>query len=437
MSYNKIVISSGHGKLVRGASGIIDEVDEARKVVDALANMLRQLKVDVEVFHDNESTSQDENLSRIVNFHNAHDRQLDISVHFNAYEDTPAPMGTECLYVTQEDLATEISEAIADVGLKDRGPKYRNDLYFLNNTDMPAILIETCFVDSVADCEVYHREFEAICRAIAGVLVSGASIEDKVPPLMPPMTGELRDEIIAQCEASPAFDYEWSDRGPAPAGYSNGMAVTYGNQVRKYLLGYSAQREMAKAMRTNDAEDDALTWYAATFGALHMSNATDGIDTLRHLWVLLWGLGMRESSGQYCCGRDQSASNTDGETCEAGLFQMSHNCFACSPEMDKLMLYWDQEGSYYEGGRDTFKQEVECSSEDWACYGSGEGEEYQQMAKEYPAFAAETTAIGLRHNRQHWGPINRREVEVRPEVDRLLRDIEKLFYTKPPKAADV
>ena len=32
MSYNRIVISSGHGKYVRGASGIIDEVDEARRV---------------------------------------------------------------------------------------------------------------------------------------------------------------------------------------------------------------------------------------------------------------------------------------------------------------------------------------------------------------------------------------------------------------------
>ena len=32
MNYESIVISSGHGKLVRGASGILDEVDEARVV---------------------------------------------------------------------------------------------------------------------------------------------------------------------------------------------------------------------------------------------------------------------------------------------------------------------------------------------------------------------------------------------------------------------
>jgi hypothetical protein len=34
MSYDSIVISSGHGKYVRGASGLLDEVDEARRVVE-------------------------------------------------------------------------------------------------------------------------------------------------------------------------------------------------------------------------------------------------------------------------------------------------------------------------------------------------------------------------------------------------------------------
>src|SRR6516165_4978098 len=40
-----VVISSGHSKYVRGASGYIDEVDEARKVVEAVARYLRKLGV--------------------------------------------------------------------------------------------------------------------------------------------------------------------------------------------------------------------------------------------------------------------------------------------------------------------------------------------------------------------------------------------------------
>src|SRR5262252_6845379 len=100
-----VVISSGHGKLVRGAAGYIDEVDEARKVVDKVAEILRALGDDVKTFHDDVSTSQGENLDRIVAYHNEQDRELDVSIHFNAYETTDKLMGVEVLYVSQDDLA--------------------------------------------------------------------------------------------------------------------------------------------------------------------------------------------------------------------------------------------------------------------------------------------------------------------------------------------
>ena len=89
---NSIVISSGHGKYVRGASGILDEVDEARLVVEKLAGMLRERGVDVVTYHDDVSTTQNENLQRITDFHNSKQRDLDISVHFNAYEQVEKPM---------------------------------------------------------------------------------------------------------------------------------------------------------------------------------------------------------------------------------------------------------------------------------------------------------------------------------------------------------
>ena len=73
-----IVISSGHGKLVRGASGYLDEVDEARKVVDQLAKDLNSIGVGVLTFHDDISSSQNENLNRIVDYHNAQERDLDV-----------------------------------------------------------------------------------------------------------------------------------------------------------------------------------------------------------------------------------------------------------------------------------------------------------------------------------------------------------------------
>jgi N-acetylmuramoyl-L-alanine amidase len=163
-----IVISSGHGLKVRGAAEYLDEVNEARRVVDDVAEKLKKIGVAVEVFHDNVSTTQDENLDRIVDFHNSHTRLLDISIHFNAYQPTPEPMGCEVLYATQDTLADDLCDAISHAAtFLDRGAKHRTDLYFLNNTEEAAVLIEVCFVDSMMDAELYLRNFNAICDSIA------------------------------------------------------------------------------------------------------------------------------------------------------------------------------------------------------------------------------------------------------------------------------
>jgi N-acetylmuramoyl-L-alanine amidase len=186
----RIVISSGHGRYVRGASGVLDEVYEARRVVESVAGHLNAVGVDVTVFHDDVSQTQSENLDRIVKFHNAQTRDLDVSVHFNAYVETSDPRGTECLYVTQENLAAKVASTIALAGgFINRGPKYNGNLAFLNGTEMPAILIETCFVDSMADADLYNANFEKICQAIAGL--AGDQTEDRPPIQIPPPSGAV------------------------------------------------------------------------------------------------------------------------------------------------------------------------------------------------------------------------------------------------------
>lgn len=180
MIYRSIVISAGHSARCRGAIGIIDEFDENCLVVNAVAAKLSARGVTVKSFIDTASTTSNENLNRIVDYHNAQVRDLDISIHFNANQDTTRPVGTECLYVTQEDLSAEMSAAIATSGLTDRGAKQRTDLFFLNNTEMPAILIEVCFVDSSADVDIYQNKFDDICEAIADVL--GGEQVQPVPP---------------------------------------------------------------------------------------------------------------------------------------------------------------------------------------------------------------------------------------------------------------
>jgi hypothetical protein len=516
----KIVISSGHGKYIRGASGYIDEVDEARKVVEQTADVLRDSGVGVDVFHDNTSHDQSTNLSTIVNYHNSRSRDLDVSIHFNAYQTTSKPMGVECLFVTQQSLAQKVSQAIADAGdFIDRGPKKRTDLYFLNNTNEPAILVETCFVDSKADVDLYHKFFTHICDALAEAIsgikppdeadrpdrperppaerppISRPPGEERPPSPEPPSQPTLKQgdegEAVASLQRSlglpddgdfgPATDqwvrsfqaacgqssdgvvgpntwveidkldakmlagsdgiddrlasdieilvassgvpdYSWPDRGQPPDGYIAGMAKTFALAVLLYREGNEAVKIMAQA-DTGEA-DDALTVYRDEFSDNGMDNSRAGVATLRHLFVMMTGLGMRESSGNCWEGRDVSASNVESDTCEASLFQTSWNISSSSDTIDELLdEYWQDPNGF----QPTFARGISPRADQLDCYGTGNGARYQWLSRFSPAFHALVTGVGMRLRSDHWGPINRGEVDIVPDVDELLIEVQKLM----------
>ena len=497
----KVVISSGHSTKCRGASGYIDEVVEATKVVDQVGRILNSMEdVQAITYHDTISTTQNENLNRIVDFHNTRgEHDLDISVHFNAYQTTSKPMGCEVLYLTMNGLADELVDAMcAASGLINRGPKHRGDLFFLNNTAAPAVLIEVCFVDSKADVDIYQRKFGEICDAIARV-VAGEEAEAAPPPvaeappadrrelsegmaggdvaylqrvlgldadgefgeitetqveafqaacdlhsdgIVGPLTWEQVDDlerrkrngepfaglsreqaehIMDLAEDAVIMDYYWPDRGIAPPGYIPGMALCFAAALKMLGDDGAAAVYMAQA-DTGEETTDALAWYRDEFEAHGMHNDEDGPDTLRHLFVMLIGLGMRESSGRWCEGRDLSADNVEADTAEAGLFQTSWNISNATDVIPPLLEdYWDDPNGFL----DEFRRGVNPTAENLSCYGSGEGARYQFLSRYCPLFAVMTTGVGLRKLRQHWGPINRREVKINPDADRLLRDVQE------------
>jgi len=195
----RIVISSGHGLYVRGASGVIDEVDEARRVTNRVAEILRREGVNVDAFHENSARTATNNVNAIIQHHNRQVRDLDVSIHFNStaagfIEDRP--IGVEVLHFTGNQntraLAGRVAKAISDAsGLvlrhrQDSGAVARNNIGFLNNTTAPAILVEVCFVVSRADTRLYLQYFEEICMAIASS-ISGRNISaPPEPPTAPP-----------------------------------------------------------------------------------------------------------------------------------------------------------------------------------------------------------------------------------------------------------
>jgi uncharacterized protein (TIGR02594 family) len=243
------------------------------------------------------------------------------------------------------------------------------------------------------------------------------------------LTEETTQAIVALAEASALARYRWEDRGVAPSGYIAACACAYAVAVTQLANGGSAATVMA-AGETGQPDTDALSFLKAQFEAMGWPNKQSGLPTLRHLWSLLIGLGMRESSGNHWEGRDMSASNVQADTCEAGLFQTSANIETASTELPKLFDEYraDPVGFLLIANAGVLPTESGLQN-----YGTGHGAEFQWLSKYSPAYACMVTAIGLRKRRKHWGPINKQAVELLPEADELLRAVEELLATAPPE----
>jgi N-acetylmuramoyl-L-alanine amidase len=183
-----ITISPGHWAPGTGASAIIDEVTEARKLTKRVVEILKSNGVTTNYVEDNTSKNKTDNLSYLVRQHNLTNRQLDVSIHFNSSSGTDQRgIGTEVLYYNEKTLASKVSKAISNAsGLIDRGAKQRTDLAFLNGTHKPAILIEVCFVNSTVDVALYRRDFEKIALGIAAELMTyvGGSAPSREPEVV-------------------------------------------------------------------------------------------------------------------------------------------------------------------------------------------------------------------------------------------------------------
>lgn len=165
----KIAIRGGHSLNLRGASGLIDEVTEDRKVKDIIVKYLKMDGHEVLDVTPTNSNSSAQDLSFGVSKANAWGADYFCSIHFNA----GGGRGTEVLYYNGsskgKSKAEKIASKIAELGFINRGAKVdTRGLYELRNTKMPANIIEVCFVDNQSDVNLYRQlGIEKIGKAIA------------------------------------------------------------------------------------------------------------------------------------------------------------------------------------------------------------------------------------------------------------------------------
>lgn len=181
----KINVHGGHNSIVQGASGIFNEVQEDRNVKNLVISKLKSLGHTVYDCTDDSGTTQTKNLNNIVSKCNAHTVDLDVSIHFNA--SNGVGHGVEVLIYKSvnkaNSYATNICNAIAELGFKNRGVKVRTDLAVLKKTKSPALLVECCFCDNQEDANLYNAEnmANAIVKGITSQTVATAQPSQPTP----------------------------------------------------------------------------------------------------------------------------------------------------------------------------------------------------------------------------------------------------------------
>lgn len=161
----RIVIDAGHGGSDGGAT--YNGLNEKDFTLD-LALLLRDVLVanDYDVFMTRESDDlsgpHDVNGNNRINpterapLIDSFSPDIVISLHLNSYSTKPSVNGLEILYGDNTELSKELANTvltpvIAATGAKNRGIKYRPDVYILQECEAPIILIETGFITNETD----------------------------------------------------------------------------------------------------------------------------------------------------------------------------------------------------------------------------------------------------------------------------------------------
>ena len=175
-------VHGGHSLKCRGASGLLDEVNEDRKVKNKVIELLRAKGHTVYDCTDDGGTTPIKNLKNIVSKCNAHNVDLDVSIHLNA----GGGHGCEVYGYSNNisGVGARVSANIASaLGITNRGFKVRTNLYVLHRTNSPAILIECCFVDSREDHDKWS--IDKCAHAIADAIIGNRAAAAPQPKPQP------------------------------------------------------------------------------------------------------------------------------------------------------------------------------------------------------------------------------------------------------------
>ena len=258
----------------------------------------------------------------------------------------------------------------------------------------------------------------------------------KPPPvvILPPSDKTLNEQIYDIVGKSAIAKYPWKSRGVAP------MAYTYRHGVGVFLAAraikgrrISAAVEMAKADTHND-DKDALSWYRSNFAAKGMSNAD---SRCRHV-----ATSVRAYARTWVCVNLAVITARD-ETSAPPTQRPTLLRLACSRCHGTLMLQADEISKLM----DEYGDDEGCASSVHSPMASSAARRagrttaparattFRSLPSNAPALRSRHARWRLRMLRKHWGPINRKEVEIVTAANTMFNEVQRLVEGEVAVAA--
>lgn len=241
----KVVIDSGHGGEDPGAvyQGRQEKDDNLRLAL-AVGKLLEDRGVDVVYTRTGDVYQTPFEKATIGN---EADADFFISFHRNSSPRPDQYSGVETLVYdksgTKLDLAENINGALGELGFNDLGVQARPGLVVLRRTKMPAVLVETGFINTAEDNEKFDAQFDQIAQSIADAILG--TIGEEEAENVPPQGQSLYRVQVGMFRVKQNADnllYELLDKGyPAFMLYEDGF---YKVQVGAYrVLGNAVKME--------------------------------------------------------------------------------------------------------------------------------------------------------------------------------------------------
>ena len=174
----KIAIDAGHGGADPGAvyQGR-QEKDDNLKLALAVGERLQNSGLDVYYTRTEDIYQTPDQKAMAANESGA---DFLVSLHRNSSEYPNQYTGVETLIYDKNgekaEIAEDINEELENIGFRKNGVKIRPGLVILRRSKMPAVLVESGFINSEEDNRLFDEEFDRIADAIADAILKNFSL---------------------------------------------------------------------------------------------------------------------------------------------------------------------------------------------------------------------------------------------------------------------